>query len=67
MGSLTDAVKQYKKYENKWKKELKYLKNQNKMLYIIANKSGWRREIKKINKILSKASKNGSDSSSDDS
>ena len=27
MGSMTDAVKQYKKYENKRKKDMKALKN----------------------------------------
>ena len=26
MGSMTDAVKQYKKYEKKWKKDMKALK-----------------------------------------
>ena len=59
-----NAVKQYKKSENKWKKELKDLKKQNKMLYSIANKSCLRREIKKIRE---KAYKKSSDSSSDDS
>ena len=48
MGSKTDDVKQYKKYENKWKKELKYLKKQKIMLYSIAKKSGSCREIQKI-------------------
>ena len=48
MGNRTGAVKQYKKSENKWKKELKSLKKQNKMLYSIANKSLSRREIKDI-------------------
>ena len=67
MGSRNDAVKQYKKSENKWKKELKYLKNQNKMIYSIANKSGSRREIKNINNIRAKYSKKTSKSSSDDS
>ena len=63
--SRTDTVKQYKKSENKWKKGLKALKKQNKMLYSIANKSDLRCEIKKIKKIRGKASKKGSDSSSD--
>ena len=66
MGSRDDNVKQHKKSENKWKKGLKYLKKQNKMLYSIAKKSSSRREIKKI---WGKASKKGchysSDSSSD--
>ena len=43
-------MKQYNKSEN-WKKEMKALKKQNKMIYIISNKSGLRREIKRINKI----------------
>ena len=47
-------------------KELKALKNQNKMLYIIAKKYVLRREIKKIKKIRAKASNKGSNSSSDD-
>ena len=67
MGSRTDSVKKYKKSENKWKKELKALNNQNKMLYIIAKKSGSSREIKKTKKIRAEASKKSSKSSSDDS
>ena len=66
MGSRTYSVKQYKKSENKRKKELKALNKQNKMIYGIAKKSGSRREIKKIKKIRAKASKKSSDSSSDD-
>ena len=63
--SRSDTVKQYKNYENKWKKELKYHKKKNKILYSISKKSGSRREIKKINKIQAKTSKNGRDSISD--
>ena len=48
---------------NKRKKELKSLKNQNKMIYIIAKKSGSRREIKKVK---AEFSKNNSISSSED-
>ena len=44
---------------------MKALKNQNKMLYSIAKKSVSRHEISKINKIRSKSSDKGSDSSSD--
>ena len=40
-----NALQQYKKSENKWKTELKALKKQHKMIYIIAKKSGSRREI----------------------
>ena len=36
LGSRTDTVKQYKKSENKQKKELKDLKKHKNMLYIIA-------------------------------
>ena len=51
VGSRADTVKQYKKSENKWKKELKALKNQNKMLYSIVKNSGSRIEIINIDKI----------------
>ena len=61
-----DTVKRYKKSENKWHKEIKYTKKQNKMLYIIDKKSGSRREIKKIKKIQAKSSKKGVHSSSND-
>ena len=40
--SRADTVKQYKKSEKIWKKYLKSLRNQNKMLYTIAKKSGSR-------------------------
>ena len=49
-GSRNHAMQQHKKSENKWKKELKALKKQKK-LYIIAKKSGSRREIQKIKNI----------------
>ena len=65
MVNRTDAVKQYQKSENKWKKDMKYLRKQNNMIYSIANKYGSRRDIKKINNIRIKASKKNSDSSSD--
>ena len=51
VGSRTDTVNQYKKSENKWKKDLKALNNQKNMLYSIAKKSGSRHGIKKTNKI----------------
>ena len=54
MVNRADTVKQYNKYKNKWKKNLKALKKQNKILYSIAKKSGSRREINKINKIREK-------------
>ena len=48
LGNRSDDVKQYKNSKHKCKKDLKYLKNQNKMLYIIAKKSESRRELKNI-------------------
>ena len=55
-------MKQYKR-----KKELKALKKQNNMFYSIANKSGSRREIKKIKKIWENYSKKSCNSSGDSS
>ena len=70
MGSRADTAKHDKKSENKWKKELKAPKKQNKMIYSTTNKSGSRHEIKKIKNIREKNSKKSrhsrSDSSSDD-
>ena len=43
IGSRNNAVQQYNKSENKWKKDLKYIKKKNKMLYSIAKKSISRR------------------------
>ena len=51
MGSRTNAAQQYKKSENKWKKELKALKKQNKMIYSISKNSVSHREIQKIKNI----------------
>ena len=55
-----DSVKHYKKFEHKWKRELKSLKNQNKIIFIIVNNSVSRRELNKIKNIRAKASKKGS-------
>ena len=57
LGNRADSVNNYKKSEHKWNKDLKVLKNQNKMLYRISKKSGSRRELKKIKNIKSKAYK----------
>ena len=57
MGSRSEAVKQWKKSENKWMKGLKSPKNQNKILYSTAKKTGSSREIRIINNIKAKASK----------
>ena len=62
----TNGVQQYRKSENKFKKELKALRKQNKMLHSISNESGSRRDIRKIKKIRAKASKRTSVYSSDD-
>ena len=71
MGSISEAVKQYMRSEYKSKKELKALKNKNKILYRITKKSVSHREIKRIKNIRDKASKNlrhdSSDSFSDES
>ena len=67
MGSRTNTVQQYNKSENKWRKEMKALKNQNNMLYSIAKKSGSRREINKTKNIREKSSQKNSIYSSDDS
>ena len=64
---MADAVNRYNKPEHKWKKDLKALKKQNKVIYSISKKSGSRRELNKINKINSKASKKRSYSSRDSS
>ena len=61
------AVKQYQKSENKWKREMKPLKKQNKMLFSKTRCSGSRREPKKINKIRAKESKKHKSSSSSSS
>ena len=66
IGGRTHAVQYHNKSENKWKKELKALKNQNNMLYIIAEKSSSRRDIKKIKNIKSEASKKTRVSSNED-
>ena len=55
--SRVGDLREYKKSGNKCKKELKTLKNQNKILYSISKKSGSHRELKNINKIKDKASK----------
>ena len=52
-----DAVKHYKKSEHKWNKELKYLKNKNKILFSIGMNSGLWCKLKKINSIKAKYSK----------
>ena len=52
-----DAVKHYKKSEQKLRKELKALTNQNKIIFRIAKKSGSCRELNKIKNIRAKASK----------
>ena len=65
ISSRNHNVQQHKKSEKKWKKELKALKDQNKMLYSIAKNSGSRCEIQKIQKIRKEASKDTYSSSED--
>ena len=60
LGSRSDAVKQYNKSKHKWKKSLKSLKKQNKMLYSISKKSGSRRELNQVKRIRDKFSKKNS-------
>ena len=67
MGIRNEAVKQYNKPEKYLRKELKALKNHNKMLYRITKKYGSCCDIKKIKKIREKASKKTRKSSRDDS
>ena len=55
--SRADTMKHYKKSEKKWRKDLKALKNQSKIIYSISNKYGLRCEIKNIKKIWAKDSK----------
>ena len=43
MGSRAEVVKQYKKSKNKWKKDLKPRRKQNKILYSISKKTNSRR------------------------
>ena len=57
IGSSNHVVKQHKKSENKWKKELKALKKQNKMIYSISKNSVSHREIQKIKNIRKEDSK----------
>ena len=65
VGSRNHAVQQHNKYENKWKKELKYLKKQKIMLYSIAKKSGSCRESQKIKNTRKEALKDTYSSSED--
>ena len=58
IGNRAESIKNYNKYEHKWKKELKALKKQNKMLYIISKKYSSRRKLKNINNIKAEASRN---------
>ena len=51
MGNRDAAVKQFNKSKNKWKRDMKSLKNQNKMLYIIAKHTVSCKELNKINNI----------------
>ena len=67
LGNKYEAVKQFKKSKNKWKKELKALKKQNKIMYSISKKSGLRHKLNNIKNIKAKASKKHSNYSSEPS
>ena len=67
MGNGSDAINNYQKNEKKWKRDLKALKNQRKIIFSMDKKSGLRREHKKIKKIKEKSSKKCSYSSSNSS
>ena len=58
LGNRANSVNHYQKTEDNWKKDMKALKKQNKMLLIMAKKYGLRREIKKVKKIKAKSSYN---------
>ena len=62
LGSRSDDVKHYMNSENKWKKEVKDLKKQNKIIYIFSKKFCSRLELENIKKIRAKASKKRGDS-----
>ena len=66
MVSWVESMKQYKNSE-KFKKELKYIKKQNKILYSISKKSGSRHEQKNIKNIKDKAPKKRCNDSSNSS
>ena len=57
LGNRYDAINSYKNSEHKWKKDIKALKNKNKMIFSIDMKSISRRELNNIKKIKAKASK----------
>ena len=67
MESRAESMKQYNKYESKRKKDIKALKKQNKMLFIISKKSGSYRELKKIKNIRAKSAKKRRNDSSNSS
>ena len=70
LGNRNEAVKKFQKYAKKWRRELKSLKKQNKIIFRMTKRSGSHHELKKIKNIRSKApmnneSSNNSSSSSD--
>ena len=60
-------VNQYQTSEKEWRRETKAPKKQNKMLLRISKLLGSRRELKKVNKIRTTASKRHGSSKSDSS
>ena len=67
MEIMDQALKKHKQFKHQWKKDLKALMKQSKILYSIAKKSSSRRELKKTKNLKSKASRKRYDSSSDSS
>ena len=57
LGNRSTADNQYRNSNKNWKRELEPLNKQNKMLFSMTKPSGSCRELKKIKKIRSKASK----------
>ena len=64
LGNSSYAFKHYQKTEKKWKRDLKDLKKQNKILFSMFKRLGSHRELKKIKKIKTKAYTKSSYSSS---
>ena len=58
LGNRDAAVKQFNTAGKKWKRDLKSLKRQNKILYSMVKHTGFHRELKKIKSIRDKIAKN---------
>ena len=67
LGNRNNAVKQLQKYKNKWRRELKSLKKQNKIIFSMTKRSGSHHELNKINNIFSNAPKKNESSNNSSS